>query len=94
LPIRGNYTFPVRWAENPLFGRKGLLSCFPWLGDHFLNLRPVNSPTTSKIVSPRLEGMSDALRQELMIFGIDAVIIEPDTVNTAMYDAYLATWHK
>jgi short-subunit dehydrogenase len=35
--------------------------------------------------------MSDALRQELMIFGIDAVIIEPDTVNTAMYDAYLAT---
>jgi len=33
-----------------------------------------------------LEGMSDALRQELMIFGIDVVIIEPGTVNTAMYD--------
>jgi NAD(P)-dependent dehydrogenase (short-subunit alcohol dehydrogenase family) len=33
-----------------------------------------------------LEGMSDALRQELILFGIDVVIIEPGTVNTAMYD--------
>ena len=33
-----------------------------------------------------LEGMSDALRRELMLFGIDVVIIEPGTVNTAMYD--------
>jgi len=33
-----------------------------------------------------LEGMSDALRRELMVFGIDVVIIEPGTVNTAMYD--------
>jgi NAD(P)-dependent dehydrogenase (short-subunit alcohol dehydrogenase family) len=33
-----------------------------------------------------LEGMSDALRRELMLFGIDVVIIEPGTVNTAMYN--------
>jgi NAD(P)-dependent dehydrogenase (short-subunit alcohol dehydrogenase family) len=33
-----------------------------------------------------LEGMLDALRRELMLFGIDVVIIEPGTVNTAMYD--------
>ena len=33
-----------------------------------------------------LEGMSDALRRELMLFGVDVVIIEPGTVNTAMYD--------
>src|ERR1700693_2221827 len=33
-----------------------------------------------------LEGMSDALRQELMVFGIDVVIIEPGTVNTAIYN--------
>ena len=30
--------------------------------------------------------MSDALRRELMLFWIDVVIIEPGTVNTAMYD--------
>jgi NAD(P)-dependent dehydrogenase (short-subunit alcohol dehydrogenase family) len=30
--------------------------------------------------------MSDALRQELIVFGIDVVIIEPGTVNTAMYN--------
>src|SRR6202030_1952693 len=34
----------------------------------------------------RLQGMSDALRRELMVFGIEVVIIEPGTVNTAMYD--------
>jgi NAD(P)-dependent dehydrogenase (short-subunit alcohol dehydrogenase family) len=33
-----------------------------------------------------LEGMSDALREELLLFAIDVVIIEPGTVNTAMYD--------
>ena len=30
--------------------------------------------------------MSDALRRELMLFGIGVVIIQPRTVNTAMYD--------
>src|ERR1700684_1805181 len=33
-----------------------------------------------------LEGMSDALRIELKLFGIDVVMIEPGTVNTSMYD--------
>jgi NAD(P)-dependent dehydrogenase (short-subunit alcohol dehydrogenase family) len=33
-----------------------------------------------------LEGMSDALRIELMLFGIDVVLIRPGTVNTSMYD--------
>jgi hypothetical protein len=33
-----------------------------------------------------LEGMSDALRRELIPFGIDVVLIEPGAVNTAMYD--------
>ena len=54
------------------------------------------SSTTAKVVLPLLgaysssksglEGMSDALRRELMLFGINVVIIEPGTVNTAMYD--------
>src|SRR6202522_636675 len=59
--------------------------------------RVVNiSSTTAKVVIPLLgaysssksglEGMSDALRRELMLFGIDVVLIEPGTVNTAMYD--------
>lgn len=33
-----------------------------------------------------LEGMSDALRRELMLFGIDVVVIEPGAVNTSIYD--------
>ena len=33
-----------------------------------------------------LEGMSDVLRLELMLFSIDLVMIEPGFVNTTMYD--------
>src|SRR6202011_6408280 len=54
------------------------------------------SSTGAKVAIPLLgaysssksgfEGMSDALRRELMIFGIEVVIIEPGTANTAMYD--------
>ena len=33
-----------------------------------------------------LEGMSDVLRLELMLFGIHLVMIEPGFVNTTMYD--------
>jgi hypothetical protein len=33
-----------------------------------------------------LEGMSDVLRLELMLFGIDLIMIEPGFVNTSMYD--------
>ena len=33
-----------------------------------------------------LEGMSDALRRELMLFGIDVVIVQPGAVVTAIYD--------
>src|ERR1700689_1050255 len=33
-----------------------------------------------------LEGMSDVLRLELMLFGIDLVMIEPGFVNTTMYE--------
>ena len=33
-----------------------------------------------------LEGMSDVLRLELILFGIDLVMIEPGFVNTTMYD--------
>ena len=54
------------------------------------------SSSTAKVVVPLLgayssskcglEGMSDALRRELILFGIDLVIVEPGTVNTEMYD--------
>jgi NAD(P)-dependent dehydrogenase (short-subunit alcohol dehydrogenase family) len=54
------------------------------------------SSTVAKIAIPLLgaysssksglEGMSDALRRELRLFGIEVVLIEPGTVNTAMYD--------
>ena len=58
--------------------------------------RVVNiSSSTAKVAIPLLgaysssksglEGMSEVLRRELMLFGIGIVIIEPGTVTTAMY---------
>jgi NAD(P)-dependent dehydrogenase (short-subunit alcohol dehydrogenase family) len=38
-----------------------------------------------------LEGMADALRIELMLFGIDVVIVEPGTVNTANFQKWIVT---
>jgi NAD(P)-dependent dehydrogenase (short-subunit alcohol dehydrogenase family) len=73
----------------------------PLLGTDKKRLEPpgriVNiSSITAKVVVPLLgaysssksglEGMSDALRRELMLFGIDLVMIEPGTINTEMYD--------
>lgn len=54
------------------------------------------SSTVAKVVPPFLgayaaskwgfEGMSEALRRELMLFGIDLVIIEPGAVNTPIWN--------
>ncbi|MEQ1755397.1 MAG: SDR family oxidoreductase [Micropepsaceae bacterium] len=33
-----------------------------------------------------LEGLSEALRQEMMVFGIDVIVIAPGTVATAIWD--------
>jgi|SRR5271165_199394 len=33
-----------------------------------------------------LEGMSEALRRELLIYGIDVILIEPGSVNTPIWD--------
>lgn len=73
----------------------------PLLGTDNTKTGPVGrivniSSTVAKVVPPflgayaaskwGLEGMSEALRRELKLFGIDLVIIEPGAVNTAMYD--------
>ncbi len=73
----------------------------PFLGTDEKRLGPAGrivniTSSTAKVVVPLLgayssskcglEGMSDALRRELMLFGIDLVMIEPGTVNTEMYD--------
>ncbi len=33
-----------------------------------------------------LEGMSDALRRELMLFGVDVIVIEPGVIRTPIWD--------
>lgn len=73
----------------------------PLLGTDNTRTGPVGrivniSSTVAKVVPPflgayaaskwGLEGMSEALRRELKLFGVDLVIIEPGAVNTAMYD--------
>jgi NAD(P)-dependent dehydrogenase (short-subunit alcohol dehydrogenase family) len=91
-----------RQLESNMVGPLMVTQAFaPLLGTDDNKTGPVGrivniSSTVAKVVPPflgayaaskwGLEGMSEALRRELMLFGIDLVIIEPGAVNTAMYD--------
>ena len=91
-----------RQLETNMVGPLMVTQSFaPLLGTDKKKTGPVGrivniSSTLAKVVPPflgayaaskwGLEGMSEALRRELMLFGIDLVIIEPGTVNTTMYD--------
>jgi NAD(P)-dependent dehydrogenase (short-subunit alcohol dehydrogenase family) len=41
-----------------------------------------------------LEGLSDSLRRELMIYGIDVILIEPGTTRTPIKDKYTAQMQR
>jgi NAD(P)-dependent dehydrogenase (short-subunit alcohol dehydrogenase family) len=91
-----------RQLEANMIGPMMVTQAFsPLLGTDNKRTGPVGrivniSSTVAKVVPPLLgayaaskwgfEGMSEALRRELMLFGIDLVIIEPGAVNTALYD--------
>jgi hypothetical protein len=85
-----------RQLEANMIGPMMVTQAFaPLLGTDNKRTGPVG-PTAAKVVPPLLgayaaskwgfEDMSEALRRELMLFGIDLVIIEPGAVNTALYD--------
>jgi hypothetical protein len=92
----------MRQLEANMAGPLMVTQAFaPLLGTDNKRTGPVGrivniSSTVAKVVPPflgayaaskwGLEGMSEALRRELKLFGIDLVIIEPGAVNTAMYD--------
>ena len=91
-----------RQLEANMMGPLMVTQAFaPLLGTDNKRTGPVGrivniSSTVAKVVPPflgayaaskwGLEGMSEALRRELKLFGIELVIIEPGAVNTAMYD--------
>ena len=91
-----------RQLEANMIGPMMVTQAFaPLLGTDNTRVGPMGrivniSSTVAKVVPPLLgayaaskwglEGMSEALRRELLLFGIDLVIIEPGAVNTAMYD--------
>lgn len=91
-----------RQLEANMMGPMMVTQAFaPLLGTDNKRTGPVGrivniSSAIAKVVPPLLgayaaskwgfEGMSEALRRELMLFGIDLVIIEPGAVNTALYD--------
>mgnify|MGYP000748217913 CR=1 FL=1 len=45
---------------------------------------PFVAPYTSS--KHALEGFSDSLRRELMLYGIDVILIEPGPIKTAIWD--------
>ena len=52
-----------------------------------LSVAPLTACTLSITASKfALEGYSDALRRELLIYGIDVILIEPGPIKTAIWD--------
>jgi NAD(P)-dependent dehydrogenase (short-subunit alcohol dehydrogenase family) len=91
-----------RQFEINLTGQLRVIQAFaPLLGAGAARIRPLGriinmSSVAGSLASPflgayaaskyALEGFSDALRRELMIFGVDVVIIEPGVIKTPIWD--------
>lgn len=73
---------PLLGADPSLTGAPGRIVMMSSVSGHFGN--PLLSPySTSKFA---LEGLSESLRRELMLFGIDVVTIAPGPVRTPIWD--------
>jgi len=91
-----------RQFEINLFGQLAVIQAFaPLLGARAARREPPGrivqmSSVAGSLASPflgayaaskfALEGFSDALRRELMVFGIDVIILEPGVIRTAIWD--------
>ena len=80
--------FMVTQAFAPLLGADRSLKGKP---GRIVNISSVGGKTAAPFVGPysaskfALEGMSESLRRELMLFGIDVIIIGPGAVKTAIW---------
>jgi NAD(P)-dependent dehydrogenase (short-subunit alcohol dehydrogenase family) len=73
---------PLLGADRALKGTPGRIVMMSSVSGQFGN--PLLSPySTSKFA---LEGLAESLRRELMLFGIDVVIIAPGPVRTPIWD--------
>lgn len=73
---------PLLGADRSLEGRPGRIVNITSLGGR------IGSPFLSGYCAAKhgLEGLSESLRRELMLFGIDVVIIGPGAVKTPIWD--------
>lgn len=79
----------VTQAFLPLLGAK---KNPPHLPGRIVNISSVSGRIAYPFLGPysaskhALEALSDALRRELMIYGIDVIVIEPASIQTPMWD--------
>lgn len=73
---------PLLGADRSLKGKPGRIVNMSSVGGRFA------APFLGAYAASKhaLEGMSEALRRELMLFGIDVILIEPGFVNTPILD--------
>ncbi len=81
--------FLVTQSFAPLLGADRALKGAP---GRIINISSVGGKQAAPFVGPystskfALEGMSESLRRELLLFGIDVIIIGPGAVKTAIWD--------
>ena len=73
---------PLLGADRSRKGKPGRIVMMSSIGG--LNAFPFNGPYHASKYG--LEGMSEALRRELMVYGIDVILIRPGAVATPIWD--------
>lgn len=89
LEVNVTGTFLVTQAFAPLLGADRSLTGKP---GRIVNISSVGGKVGAPFVGPYIaskfavEGMSESLRRELLLFGIDVIIVGPGAVSTPIWD--------
>lgn len=73
---------PLLGADPARVGRRGRIIMISSVSGR--SAAPFNGPYTASKFA--LEGLSDSLRRELMLLGIDVIVIEPGAIATPIWD--------
>jgi NAD(P)-dependent dehydrogenase (short-subunit alcohol dehydrogenase family) len=73
---------PLLGTDPARTGRKGRIVMVSSVGGR--RAMPFNGPYSASKFA--LEGLSESLRRELMLFGIDVVVVAPGTIETPIWD--------
>lgn len=84
--------FGVLWVTQAFLPLLGAQEGYPLTPGKIINISSISGILTLPFVGPyaaskhALESLSDALRRELLLYGIDVIVIQPGPIKTPIWD--------